>query len=186
MGHALTILEEERAEGATDECVHLEATFDLSYDVAKWFESVAHIFHVCFLRDEHGMLNIASKRLDLRIFAALTEHQAEFHQDNYEDIKEPLEVFVEWMMVERVHDIPYIDVVCEHAMLLARIMEKDVMDFYRTCSNPNTACHMWHYRTGNRVLHAHSGTILQKNIWTTPFLHSSSHTLFWGFTTMYC
>jgi hypothetical protein len=35
MGHALILPEEERAMGATDEFAHLEATFDLSYDVAK-------------------------------------------------------------------------------------------------------------------------------------------------------
>jgi hypothetical protein len=34
MGQALKVPEEERAKGATNEFAHLEATFDLSYDVA--------------------------------------------------------------------------------------------------------------------------------------------------------
>jgi hypothetical protein len=42
MGQALIVPGEERAEGATDEFAHLEATFDLSYDVAKWLECAAH------------------------------------------------------------------------------------------------------------------------------------------------
>ena len=60
MGQALIVPEKERAEGATDEFAHLEATFDLSYDVAKWLEYTAHIFHARY-RDEHGMLSVASK-----------------------------------------------------------------------------------------------------------------------------
>ena len=38
-------------------------------------------------------------------------------------------------------DILDIDVVYEQAMLLARGMEKGVIDFYTGCTNPNTACH---------------------------------------------
>ena len=119
------MLANERDEGATDEFAQFEATFDLSYDVVKWCECAAHFFHVRFLRDEHGMLNIASKCLDLRRFTALTGHQTEFHPDNYEDIKEPLEVILEWIMMwGGGHDVPDIDVVFEHAVLLARIMER--------------------------------------------------------------
>ncbi len=54
MGHALTSPKEERAEGRTDDFANLEATFDLSYDVAKWLECAAHFFHVRYLRDEHA------------------------------------------------------------------------------------------------------------------------------------
>jgi len=59
-----------------------------------------------------------------------------------------------------VQDTPDIDLIFEHAMLLARIMEKEEIDFYKGCSNPNTTCHMWHYKTEDGVLHAHSGTII--------------------------
>ena len=78
-----------------------------------------------------------------------------------------------------VPDVPDIDVVFEHAMLLARNMKKEVIDFYTGCSNPNTACHRWHYRAEDGVLHAHSGTIIQKDIWTTASLHSSSPAFLW-------
>jgi len=44
MGQALTVLEDQRPVGATDEFVHLKAIFDLSYDVAHWLDSVAHFF----------------------------------------------------------------------------------------------------------------------------------------------
>jgi hypothetical protein len=71
-----------------------------------------------------------------------------------------------------VHDVPNIEVVFEHAMLLARCMEKEVIDFYTGCSNLNTTCHMWHYKTDNEVLHAQTWTIIQKDILTTPSLHS--------------
>ena len=76
-------------------------------------------------------------------------------------------------------DIPDIDVIYEQAMLLARGMEKEVIDFHMGCTNPNTACHMWHYRAEDWVLHAQSGTIIQKDIWTTPTLHSSSPAFLW-------
>jgi hypothetical protein len=56
------------------------------------------LFLVRFLRDEHGMLNFASKCLDLRRFTALTGHQFDFHEENYEDIKKPLEISLELMM----------------------------------------------------------------------------------------
>jgi hypothetical protein len=95
MGQALTVPEEERAEGATDEFAHMEATFDLSYDVAKWLECAAYFFQFRFLRDEHGMLNVAGKCLDFCRFTALIAHQTEFRPDNFEEIKEPLEVISE-------------------------------------------------------------------------------------------
>jgi hypothetical protein len=158
---------------------HLEATFDVSYDVAKWLECAAHFFHVRFLRNEHGMLGIASKCLDLRRFTALTARQTEIHQDNYEDIKEPLHILLDWMKEGVLQDISDIDVVYEHAMLLARGMEKEVIDFYTGCTNPSTSCHMWHYRAEDGVLHVQSGTIIQKDIWTTPSLHSSSPAFLW-------
>jgi len=185
MGQALTVPEEERAEGATDEFAHLEATFDLSYDVAKWLECAIHFFHVRFLRDEHGMLATAQRCLDLRRFAPLTGHGDEHDDDNYEDIKEPLEIVLEWMKDGGVQDVPDVDVVFAQAMVLAASMEKEVNEFYRRCSDPNTSIHKWHYRTEDGVLHVHSGTILQRDIWTTPSSILQAH-CFCGFTTMCC
>ncbi len=50
---------------------------------------------------------------------------------------------------------------------------------YKGSSNPNTTCHMWHYKTEDGVLHVHSGTIIQKDIWTMASLHSSSPAFLW-------
>ncbi len=74
MGIQLTVLEEEVAEGATSEFAHLEATFDLSYDVSLWLECAAHFFQVRFLRDKNQILATAAKCMDLRRFAPLTDH----------------------------------------------------------------------------------------------------------------
>ena len=41
------------------------------------------------------------------------------------------------------------------------------------------ACHMWHYRAPDGALKARSGTIIQKDVWTTPRLHSSSPAFLW-------
>ena len=90
------------------------------------------------------------------------------------DIKELLVVIVEWIAAGGAHHVLDIDVVFEHAMLLARNMEKEVKDFYKTCSNINTASHIWHYKKEDGVVHVHSGTILQKDIWTTPSFYSLS------------
>jgi hypothetical protein len=185
MVQALMMPEDDRAEGATDEFAHLEAAFVLSYAVAKWLDCVAHFCIVRFLRDEHGMLHVASKCLDLRGLNALTGYQTEFHQNRYEDIKDTLEIIMEWMMMGGGQDVPDVDVVFAQAMLLARSMEKEVKYVYTGCSNSNTTCHMWHYKAKYGVLHAHSRTIMQKDIWTTPSLHSSSPA-FCGFTTMSC
>jgi hypothetical protein len=81
--------------GATNEFAHLEATFDLSYDVANWLECATHFFNVRFLRDEHGILSIASMCLVLRRFAPSPGHEDE--HDDYEDIKEPLKEIMKWM-----------------------------------------------------------------------------------------
>ena len=64
-------------------------------------------------------------------------------------------------------------------MHLARNIEKEVKNYYTGCSNPDTSCHRWHYKADDGVLHAHSGTIIQKDIWTKPSLHSSSPAFLW-------
>ena len=90
-----------------------------------------------------------------------------------------METVMQWMMVGRVHDVPATEQVFAQAMLLARNMEKEVNDFYSNCSNLNTAFHKWHYTTEDGVLHVHSRTVLQKNIWTNPFLYSTSPAFLW-------
>ncbi len=67
-----------------------------------------------------------------------------------------------------VHNVPEISVVFEQAKLLAYIMENDVTDFYKACSNPMTTYHRWHYMTEVGVLQVRSGTIILKEIWTKP------------------
>ena len=96
MGQALAVHEEERAVEASDEFAHIEATFDLSYDVAKWLERDAQCFNVRFLWGEHGILTIASRCMDIKRFAPLPGHEDE--HDNYEDIKEPLKQILKWMI----------------------------------------------------------------------------------------
>ena len=83
MGQELTVPEDDRREGITDEEAYVEADFDLSYDIANWLQCGAHFFHVRFLRDEHDILWTASKCFDLRRFA-LKPGQDEA---NFEDIK---------------------------------------------------------------------------------------------------
>jgi len=139
MGHALTILEDERAEGADDTFAHLEALFDLSYDVTKWLECAAHFFHVRFLRDEHGILTTAKRCMDLRRFAPTPGQEDE--QDNYEDIKDPLKQIMKWMKTGGLQNVLDIAMVFQRAKLLARNMKKDVTAFYKACADPNTACH---------------------------------------------
>ena len=123
------------------------------------------------------MLSVARKCLDLRRFAPLPRHETE--QDDYEDMEESLDIILQWMIVGGVQDVPATEEVLAHAMLLARSMEKEVNDYYSNCSNPNTACHKWHYKTEDGVLHVHSGTVMQKDIWTNPSLHSSSPAFLW-------
>ena len=142
MGQALIVPEEERAEGATDEFAHLEATFDLSYDVAKWLECMCgSLFPRPFLARRtwharnrkqvlgpskiHG-IDCTSNRVSSRY---LRGHQGAIAHNTGMDEGGGLQ------------DIPDIDVVYEQAMLLARGMEKGVIDFYKGCTNPNTACH---------------------------------------------
>jgi hypothetical protein len=74
-------------------------------------------------------------------------------------MEESLEIILQWMMAGGVQNVSDTEDVFAHAMLLARYMEKNVNDFYTNCSNPNTACHKWHYRTEDGALHVHSGTL---------------------------
>ena len=90
-------------------------------------------------------------------------HDDEHDEDSYEDIKEPLKEILEWMKKGGELDVPRVNEVFAEAMILARKME-EVKDFYRACSNRNTACHKWHYKTKDGVLHVHSGTVMQKDI----------------------
>ena len=74
----------------------MEAAFDLNYDIADWLECAAHFFHVRFLRDEHNILWSASKCMDLRLFATLPDDDEE-HDDEFDDMKEPLRQILLWM-----------------------------------------------------------------------------------------
>jgi hypothetical protein len=74
----------------------------------------------------------------------LTRHQDERDEDNYEEIKEPFDIILEWIKNGGVQDVPDVDVVFPLAMLLASGMEKEVKKIFRTLSNPNNACHKWH------------------------------------------
>ncbi len=124
-----TVPEDERAEGTTDEFAHLEATFVLSYGVAKRLECAAHFFHIRFLRDEHGILTTARGCMDLRRFAPLPGHEDD--QDNYVNIKDSLKQILKWRKKGGVKNVLELNVVFEQAKLLARNMEKDVTDFSR-------------------------------------------------------
>ncbi len=77
-----------RREGVSEEDTLVEATFDLIYDMAHWLECAAHFSHVRLIRDEHEILWIASKCLDLRRIAQMP---GEHDDGGYEDIEEPLE-----------------------------------------------------------------------------------------------
>ncbi len=90
MDQDLKVPAEECAEGATDEFAHLEATFDLSYDVANWMDSTSHFFLARFMRDEHEVLWTAGKCLDFRLFASVTGRSDHLYEPNYDDIYEPL------------------------------------------------------------------------------------------------
>ncbi len=89
MGQEMKVPEEDRIASITS---FEEAGFDLSYDVAYWFECAAYFFHVRFLRDEHQMLWTESKCMDLRRFALLREHVAK----GFENIYELLRVILRW------------------------------------------------------------------------------------------
>jgi hypothetical protein len=118
--------------------------------------------------------------MNLRRFSPIPGH--EDNQKNYEDIKKPLKQILKWMKKAGVQHVPDIVVVFEQAKLLARNMEKDVTDFYKACEDPNTACHMWHYKGEDGVLHVRSGTIIQKDIWTKPRFYSTSPDFLWLYT----
>ena len=96
MGQALKVSEEERAEGATDAFAHLEATFDLSYDVARWLDSATRYFHVRFVRDKHEIVWTVGKCFDLRLFASVIERNDHLYDPNYDDIYEPLNEILKW------------------------------------------------------------------------------------------
>ena len=175
MGQELKVPEDDRRDGITDEEAYVEAAFDLSYDISNWLQCASHFFHVRFLRDEHDILWTASKCLDLRRFAPTPGRE----EDDLEDIKEPLKHILRWMTKGGVPGVPDIAVVYDQALLLADIMKTDIVDFYNGCARPERACHRWHCRAEDGTYSTRSGTIIQKDIWTTPRLSSQIPAFLW-------
>ncbi len=48
-------------------------------------------------------------------------------------MEESLDIILQWMIVGGVQDVPATEEVLAHAMLLARIMEKEVNNYYSNC-----------------------------------------------------
>ncbi len=48
MGIKLVVPEDDTREGDIAEELYMEATFDLIYDIADWFECAIHFFHDVF------------------------------------------------------------------------------------------------------------------------------------------
>ncbi len=82
-------------------------------------------------------------------------------------------------------DIPEINVVFAHAILLARNNEKDVKDLYMRGSNPNTTFHKWHYRKKVKFYMLTQGLLYKRIFELRPPSILQSH-CFCGFTTMSC
>ena len=59
-------------------------------------------------------------------------------------------------------DVPNIDVIYTHALVLAGAMRKDILDYYTGCRSQEKTCHKWHYGGDDGVLHVQSGTIIQR------------------------
>ena len=76
-------------------------------------------------------------------------------------------------------DAPPLVVVYEQAMLLADNMRKDVSEFYKYPRDPITVCHRWHIKGKDGSLQVFSGIVIQKDIWTSPSLHTSCLAFLW-------
>ena len=72
MGIKFVVLSEDISKGATDEEAYMEATFDLSYDIASWLECDVYFFHVRFCGTNTTFYDIKSV-LGLKAF-----HTCEF------------------------------------------------------------------------------------------------------------
>ena len=73
-------------------------------------------------------------------------------------------------------------VVHEHAIILANNMRKDVSEFYKYSRDPRIACHKWHIKGKDGSLQVCSETIIQKDIWTSPSLHSTCPAFLWVYS----
>jgi len=171
--------EDDRQEGKTEEELYMEAAFDLSYDIAEWLECAAHFFSLRFLKDEHEILWIASKCMDLRLFATVNYNDDAHHQAFIEGIYAPLQQIILWMKKGGVQDVPAIDIVYSQAIALADNMRNDITAFYNACANPTTAVHNWHILKADGTREACSGTKIQKDLWTKPRLSRQSPAFLW-------
>ena len=127
------------------------------------------------MHDEHEMLWTASKCLDLRRFAPAPGQE----EEEFKDIYEPLKHVLQWMTKGGVPNVPHIDIVYAQAKILADNMKNDINAFYTSCARPEQACHRWHCRAEDGTYANRSGTIIQKDIWTLPRLHSECPAFLW-------
>ncbi len=101
-------------------------------------EYATHFLNVCLIQDEHEILWIASKCLDLRWFEQIP---GEHDDEGYEDSEEPLEQIWIWMVNAGVRDVSDEDVLYNNeTILLAKAMQKDISDHYLGCADPTTTC----------------------------------------------
>ena len=104
----------------------------------------------------------------------------EHDDEGYEDIYEALRDLWAWMRNACVRDVPEVDVIYNESILLAEAMQKDISDYYRGCTDPTTACYIWHFRATDGELYVCSGTTIQKDVWTMPNLSSKSPSFLLG------
>ena len=117
--------------------------------------------------------------MDLRLFASLLDDD-ESHDDEYDDMKEPLKQILLWMWNGRgVPDVPTFNVVCQQAIILADNMRKDVKDFYKYFRDSRTTCYRWHIKGNDGSIQLCSGAIIQQEVWTMTRLHGTSPALLW-------
>jgi len=95
-------------------------------------------------------------------------------------MKEPLKQILLWMRKGGgVPDVPPLVVVYEQAMLLANNIRKDVSEFYKYSRDPRTTCQGWHIKGKDGSLQVCSGIVIQKDIWTSPSLHTTCLAFRW-------
>ena len=139
-----------------------QAYRELQHVMADWIENIVHFFEVRFIDDEHGMLAVAAKCLDLRLYCRKSfPNNQGISRYLDESVKPIFQQVWDWAKSAGVNVAPWATAWAA-LQVLAKRLHSDVVDFYAGATNENSR-HKWHDNNCDVNV---SGTKIQKDVLT--------------------
>jgi len=144
------------------ECTQAQAYTDLQHFIADWIENMVHFFQVRFVDDEHEMIAVAAKCLDLRLYCRKSfPGYSSLAQYMDAEVKQPFRQVWKWVSAAGVNVEPW-EASWTALQNLARCLHEDVTSFYAWADSEESR-HKWHDKDCNVNV---SGTVIQEQVLT--------------------